>query len=626
MRVARSQSPVSLAELDYMAYSGQSELVHGIFRSIDPAERPHYASKYVLHEVMNAGIQKLRKFLGASEEEAAQKEKEFLDGIVRLFLSHSNENRLYPRELFESMLDWADELLKLSLLNESLSLFDEALEVGINRFPDLQTRALKERADLVSARGHVKEAYSTLSSLAAKLYMVPDRNAIPDIMLRLGKSALLTGHADEHAAIMFRGLRQFYWSIDLRRSFVDQLQMIYRNTVGLLMHRKVRLADKFLFLVHRMYFASARFRFLQLIGVSPMMKLAVLGYVYLLNYLRAETTVQDDTLQRGNALAREVGGKLRKRVNGTSRSKRKDFLVTRAMGGIGDLLMMTPGLRALKHKFPNDTIHLAIPKRYFSIFSGNNDVELIDIEKLSLDHIQYRKWFNFTDCPASRTESRTVPHVKKTRIDIFASALGIGPFRRWRMDHRPRYFITEEEQLFQKKFWYTHRLAGKRVVGVQLHADETYRDYPHMESLVKTLAREMIVLLFDGKKIERGYPDTVIKVDSYSLRNAFALARACDAIVAPDSSFVHFAAAFDIPCIGLYGPIDGKVRTKHYPSCTYVDVRSDLRCVPCWRNESIPCKLTNMRGSVCMIDLDAMRVRATIHETLEQRRHHELSQ
>jgi len=425
---------------------------------------------------------------------------------------------------------------------------------------------------------------------------------------------------------MFRGLRQFYWSIDLRRSFVDQLQTIYRNTLGLLTHRRVRMADKFLFLVHKLYFTSSRFRFLRVLGISSTIKLAVLGYVYLLNYLRAETSIQDGILQRGNRPAREVSRELRKRTNGTTRSKRMDFLVTRAMGGIGDLLMMTPGLRALKQKFPNDTIYLAIPTRYFPIFSGNNDVELVDIETLSLDHQQYRKWFNLTDCPASRTESRTAPHVKKSRIDIFARALGIGPFGRWRMDCRPLYFITEEEQLFQKRFWHAHRLDGKRVVGVQLHADETYRDYPHMESLAKTLAREMTVLLFDGKKIDGEYPDTVIKVDSGSLRNAFALARACDAVVAPDSAFVHFAAAFDIPCVGLYGPIDGKVRTKHYPSCTYVDVRSDLRCVPCWRNESISCKLTNMRGSVCMIDLNVIRVRAILYETLEQRRHHELNQ
>ena len=71
-------------------------------------------------------------------------------------------------------------------------------------------------------------------------------------------------------------------------------------------------------------------------------------------------------------------------------------------------------------------------------------------------------------------------------------------------------------------------------------------------------------------------------------------------IIAPDSSFVHFAASQDIPCLALFGPIDGKVRTKHYKYCKFLNARDQMECLPCWRNQSIPCKLTNMRASVCM--------------------------
>ena len=93
---------------------------------------------------------------------------------------------------------------------------------------------------------------------------------------------------------------------------------------------------------------------------------------------------------------------------------------------------------------------------------------------------------------------------------------------------------------------------------------------------------------------------TLLKLIPFQLRKAFALAHKCDVIIAPDSSFVHFAAAFDKPTIAIYGPIDGKVRTKSYPNCTYVDSRKSLGCLPCWRNENIPCKLTGMRNSACL--------------------------
>ncbi|MEK9137009.1 MAG: glycosyltransferase family 9 protein, partial [Bacteroidota bacterium] len=109
----------------------------------------------------------------------------------------------------------------------------------------------------------------------------------------------------------------------------------------------------------------------------------------------------------------------------------------------------------------------------------------------------------------------------------------------------------------------------------------------------------------------------ITKVDDLPMRRAFALAAACDAIIAPDSSFVHLAAAFDIPCVGLYGPIDGHVRTQHYPKCRYLDVRKKLGCMPCWRNEQIPCKLTNMRASVCMVDISIDEILKTLTEVLQ---------
>jgi ADP-heptose:LPS heptosyltransferase len=290
------------------------------------------------------------------------------------------------------------------------------------------------------------------------------------------------------------------------------------------------------------------------------------------------------------------------------------------MGGIGDLLTMTPGIHALRKKYPGKEIHFAIPKRYFSVFANNPDVKLIDIEKDDFDYRDYQKWFNLTDCPAARVESLTAPRVKRSRVDIFARALGIRGMRFRRMDRRPRYFLAEEEKAFRESFWWEHGLIGQPVVGVQLHADETYRDYPYMEQLVEKISRRYKVLVFDAKPIE-GYDfENVIKVDSYSIRQAFALAGGCDMIIAPDSAFLHLSAAFNIPCVGLFGPIDGRVRTKDYPLCEYLDARGSLNCVACWRNETIPCKLTNMRTSVCMGHIPVARILKAVNRTLSERK------
>jgi ADP-heptose:LPS heptosyltransferase len=278
------------------------------------------------------------------------------------------------------------------------------------------------------------------------------------------------------------------------------------------------------------------------------------------------------------------------------------------MGGIGDLLMMTPGLHALKEALPRREIHLAIPRRYFPLFEGNEDVILLDIADESLKTDRYERWANFSDCPAARLEMRTSPVVKKNRIEIFARALGLDVSVVRRMDRRPRYLVTDEERGFQKTFWDRHGLSEGQVVGIQLRAEEIYRDYPRMKELVGFLSRDVRVLVFDSETIHGCHGGNVIKVEGLPLRRAFALAGGCDAIIAPDSAFVHLAAALEIPCVALYGPIDGRVRTRDYPLCTILDARSEAKCLPCWRNERIPCRLTDSRGSVCMNEIQVPEI------------------
>lgn len=595
---------VNASELEYIAFSGRSDVAHGIFRSIPETGRHAYANKYILHEVVVAGITKLRTYLAASAEEAAADEKAFLDDVVALFVTTSRHTGSFPRELFETMLRWSEELIRLSLLREALHLYDEMLDLNATKFPDLYVRCIVGKAGVLNMMGKFRETETLLAALARRPYRVTDRNMIPSLLFNLGQESLLRGDIEFYKTLLFRGLRHFYTDISHRRLFVDQIRKTYRRSHAVLLNRRLRLGDKFLFALHRLYFIAERFRVLRLTGAERVLRYAVLGCVYGANYFVHRSRWAEDGRQ-GPA----------------PHLLRRSILITRAMGGIGDLLMMTPGLHELKRRHPQSEIHLAIPRRYFPVFHDNPDVHLLDIEQEAFDHLAYKKWLNFTDCPASRVEARTAPKVKKNRIELFARGMGLGRMRVRRMEKRPRYFVSPPEREFQRSFWAQRKLEGKRVIGVQLHADEVYRDYPHMPQLIARLAEEYHVLVFDVEPIACCDGPDVTKVEGLPLRQAFALASACDGIIAPDSSFVHLAAAFDLPCVALHGPIDGKLRTMHYPHCRYLDVRQKLGCMPCWRNNNIPCKLTNMRTSVCMADIALEQIIDTLKSLL--REHHE---
>ena len=282
------------------------------------------------------------------------------------------------------------------------------------------------------------------------------------------------------------------------------------------------------------------------------------------------------------------------------------------MGGVGDFLMMTPGLRALKAMRAERPVVLAIPHRFFPLFEGNDDVRLLDIDG-DFDPGAYREWLNLTDCPAARVESRTAPAVRSNRIELFARALGITGARLRAMDRRPRYTVSDAERVWRDQFFGNRGLHGAFVVGVQTRTDEAYRDVPHMKEIIDAIARDASVLVFGSLRPADIENPRVIPVQGLDLRRSFALASGCDVLVTPDSAFFHLAGALDLPCVGLFGPTDGRVRGQDYPRARMLDARKTLACIPCWRNEATACGLTGLRPSACLGEIAPEDVVRSVH-------------
>ena len=582
------------AQLEYMAFQGQSERVHVLFKRIPRADRHRFASRYVLSQVVRGGVSRIR----ATPREAVavlREERLFVEEVLALFVAQSRGEGTFPRELFQSLLEWARLLLDEVRLPEALAYCELALELGIRSFPDLYPQLLLLKANVQSAMGEVGQAHATLRALYDRMDLVSDRNLVSRLTLELARTSLLTGQVRFFKRLLFDGLQSFYKSLDDRRRILDLIRRTYRRSARVITSGETAARDKLVFFVHWLCLGLPA-RILGRAASYPLERGLLVG-VYLGQYTRK--------------------GRARPAASGPAgQPAEARLLVTRAMGGLGDLLMLTPALHALRRKHARARLHLAVPRRFFPLFEGNDDVEVVDIHS-DLDPRDYDRWFNLTDCPAARTESLTAPRVRRNRIEIFARALGIRGPALWRMDRRPRYFLSAEDRAWRGRFFADHALDGESVIGVQVRSDETYRDYPHMPALVKTLARDHVVLLFDSRPLV-GYDfANVVKVGGRGLREAAALASGCRALVAPDSSFLHLAAALGRPAVGLFGPTDGAVRTRDYPGVRFVDVRRDLRCVPCWRNEEIPCALTGLRASVCLGEIGPLSVAAALEDLLE---------
>ena len=277
--------------------------------------------------------------------------------------------------------------------------------------------------------------------------------------------------------------------------------------------------------------------------------------------------------------------------------------VVRAMGGIGDLLMMTPGLRALSKRIGRP-VEFAVPRRYLALFESNPFVTALGIEDLPAAWYRRGPVIDLTDCPASVAESRSAPMVTVNRIEIFARALGVKMEELRQHGLQPVFEPSPTGRQGAETWLGSRRLQKGTFIAMQASAAEGYRTWNGMSEAARSLAGTMPVVVFDDKPLRQDDPATLpgnIEL-AIGLDLSTGLALACEArlIVAPDSALLHLAGARHIPCVGIFGPTDGAVRMSAYPQTIGVSRMAELPCMPCWRNQATPCMLSGGMSSQCL--------------------------
>jgi ADP-heptose:LPS heptosyltransferase len=296
-----------------------------------------------------------------------------------------------------------------------------------------------------------------------------------------------------------------------------------------------------------------------------------------------------------------------------------DVVVSRAMGGIGDLFVMTPGLRALAKRH-STRVKLVIERKYFDIFRNNPHVEVIDIDGSPVDVSKCKAWYNLTLCPAARYESSRRPFVKRGRAELFARGMGVGKRLLDRHGWEVEYVLDDGQIAFRDEFVRDARLGGRPIVGVQPYSRDTYKDHPEIGRFVKALSADYDIIIFHH--LETGFPagPGIASTAGLALAESIALVSALDAMVCVDSGFLHAAGAFDVPVVAMFGPTDGKLFTRHLRHATVICANESFACAPCWRNEDLPCQVTRQVGtSPCVAALKVEAVQAAVAEALRER-------
>lgn len=305
----------------------------------------------------------------------------------------------------------------------------------------------------------------------------------------------------------------------------------------------------------------------------------------------------------GGAQSRVNGGTLYEKVlahNGSAR-----VCIIRKVGGIGDVLMVTPALRQLKKDFKKIHITYALDMH---TTGGNNYYELmrncpfVD-ELVDARYVQHNAYDAVIDVSAVciRFERSDLPAMN--RVDLFGRAMGIRSIS----DRRSWYQVTEDESVWARRQVASARAAGKKIVVLHTASMEEKRCWPIDKYLQivhqanqDQLPIQFVILDFNRKHSNWAQYSNCIDLSQTTVREMAALIQESDLFIGPDSGPMHIAGAVGTLSLVLFGSIPPKARISYYPTHKPVTL-SGLSCLGCWY-KACP------YNTKCMKDLDAIVV------------------
>jgi len=264
----------------------------------------------------------------------------------------------------------------------------------------------------------------------------------------------------------------------------------------------------------------------------------------------------------------------------------KSLLITRYGGG-GDHLFLTAVVSELKHRYPTARISVGGAKPWRDVWRGSGLLEDYIPYPVPVVEIQKRDYYlNFEGTLEGRKEPGQAEEPRRENVyDLFFDLAGIGDAP----DSRkvPILGTTPAGRAYADRVL---KECRRPVICYQWEASVAHRTYPHSLSL--KLLFELVKLgqvLLLGKRLPRPehVPRGVFGLNTSRLEQAFGVLSKADLLVAPDSMFVHAAAAFGVPTVGIYGPIAAEARVRTYPKC--YPVEGTAACGPCFTHAVRPC-------------------------------------
>jgi len=293
------------------------------------------------------------------------------------------------------------------------------------------------------------------------------------------------------------------------------------------------------------------------------------------------------------------------------RSKKNIVVVT--WGGVGDVMVCTPSLRAIKETHPNRRLIVyCLNKHHRDVLLNNpyiDGVRLVGIRYMwkypahlyaylfdpeSLKHYFMR----FQHVPLSWLYGK---NVKEIVPDIFAD-LQVNV----RHNTVQLYFTRKEEDKARRAL-----VLYRNVVLMHIHSRSSANHHwplERWEELVRSLPEYTFIQI--GHQDEPAITGVIDWRGKTTLREALCLVKYADSFVGVDSSMAHATNAFNVPGVVLFGDSS----PVHWGHDNNINIFKGIRCSPCFYSlDADPCPY----GHECMNHITVEEVRNAITRQLQ---------
>lgn len=266
-----------------------------------------------------------------------------------------------------------------------------------------------------------------------------------------------------------------------------------------------------------------------------------------------------------------------------------NIIVHNTAGGIGDVLMTLPTVKAIKKQY-NCVLDYQTDYDYWggslpALLENNPNINKIyDYRDLSdSDREDYDAVVELT-CPCTAHEQPLAKPIG--RIDLFANHAGVVL-----EDYNIDYFPTQNELDEARDWIVSNHIDRFQLVMVGANSSTSKRDLPLLtlqQSLSGIIQKKPDVrFIIATQSINAGKATWnnhygCIELRDKTIRQVAAMMTYCQLVMCQDSAHLHLAGALHRKSLSFFGPTDPRARVNTYPEAVAIwPAGNNLRCSPC---------------------------------------------